>query len=167
MSLQKKRKINKSQGHLPQQGSDAGKARGMMRKGRRKRHGFTLIEMLLVVIIIGILAGGIITSLSGKSQDAKVARAHADISGSLSLALDLFDQDVGRYPSAEEGLKALVENPGGNASNWKGPYLKGGLKNDPWGNPYIYTLDAEHAGRYLLRSAGPDGQAGTEDDITE
>jgi general secretion pathway protein G len=126
---------------------------------------FTLIEMLLVVVIIGVLAGMVIPMLSGRSQEARVTRAKADISGNLSVALDLFEQDCGRYPTDSEGLSALEENP--NVAGWKGPYLKTKLKPDPWGNPYTYSVDPENSGRYLLRSSGPDGQVGNDDDITE
>lgn len=127
------------------------------------RRGFTLLEMLLVIVIIGILVGGVAVSLSGRSRQAMITRAKADVSGHLSLALDLFEQDMGRYPTEEEGLKALIENPG--SSRWNGPYLKGELVPDPWGNPYVYSRDPENPRLYTLRSAGPDGQIGTEDDI--
>src|SRR6185503_19011870 len=108
-----------------------------LRRNHRRNRGFTLVEMLLVIVIIGILAGAIVTSLSGRSQEARITRAMADMQGGLSLALDLFDFDNGRYPTSDEGLQALVENPGLPA--WKGPYLKGGLKLDPWNNPYQYS----------------------------
>ncbi|MGE5608219.1 MAG: type II secretion system major pseudopilin GspG [Bacillota bacterium] len=129
----------------------------------KSTRGFTLIEMLLVIVIIGVLAGAIVVGLSGRSEEARITRAKADLSGSLSLALDLFDQDVGRYPTADEGLKALVEDTG--IAGWKGPYLKGGLRADPWGHEYHYELDPQHARQYLLRSAGPDGQLNSEDDV--
>ena len=129
------------------------------------KKGFTLLEMLLVVVIIGILAGAVMISLSGRSQQARITTAQSDIVGKLSLALDLFETDVGRYPTEEEGLKALVENPGVNG--WKDPYLRGGLKNDPWGTPYSYSRDPEYPERYILRSAGPDEQMDTEDDIVQ
>lgn len=128
-----------------------------------RRRGFTLIEMLLVIVIIGVLAGAIVVGLSGRSEEARMTRAKADLSGSLSLALDLFDQDVGRYPTADEGLKALVDDAG--IPGWKGPYLKGGLRADPWGQPYHYEPDPQRPRQYLLRSAGPDGQLNSEDDI--
>jgi len=127
--------------------------------------GFTLIEMLLVIVIIGVLAGMVVTSLSGRSKEARITRARADIRGNLSRALDLFEQDVGRYPTSDEGLNALVTDPG--ITGWKGPYLKGGLMNDPWGKAYNYNLDSENSNIYILSSAGPDGQAGNDDDIIE
>ena len=135
-----------------------------MRVKRSRGHrGFTLVEVLLVVVIIAVLAGMLVTRLSGRSQEARITRAKADIRGQLSLALDLFEQDVGRYPTTEEGLKALVEDPG--IPGWKGPYLKGGLKPDPWGTDYSYSLNSEDLGQYVLASAGPDRQLGNNDDI--
>lgn len=135
----------------------------MHREGIIMRRGFTLIEILLVVVIIGILAGLIATRLSGRTQEARIARARADISGSLSLALDLFEQDTGRYPTSEEGLSALVTDPG--ITGWKGPYLKDGLKNDPWEMPYVYAFSETESNLYNLYSAGPDQQPNTADDI--
>jgi general secretion pathway protein G len=124
-----------------------------------------LLELLLVIVIIGILAGAIVTSLSGRSQEARIARAQADIRANLSLALDIFEQDVGRYPGDDEGLDALVRNPG--IPGWRDPYLKGGLKPDPWGTAYDYSMDTDSPNHYILRSAGPDRQLGTDDDIVE
>jgi general secretion pathway protein G len=126
--------------------------------------GFTLIEVLLVIVIIGILVSGLAVSLSGRSQEAMITRARADISGHLRLALDLFEQDLGRYPTNEEGLAALVQDTGD--PRWKGSYLTSGLVPDPWNNPYQYQIDPMNPRRYLLRSAGPDGRMGTDDDIT-
>ena len=136
-------------------------------KNRSHRHNaqsaFTLIEMLLVIVIIGILAGAVVVSLSGRSQEARITRAKSDIGGSLSLALDLFEGDVGRYPTNDEGLDALVSDPG--IPNWRGPYLKGGLKADPWGVAYAYARSTEYPEQYVLSSAGPDAQLNTGDDI--
>lgn len=127
------------------------------------KRAFTLVEMLLVIVIIGILAGALVASLGGRSQDARVARAKSDISSGIPLALDLFEQDIGRYPTSEEGLKVLVESP--NVSGWKGPYLKTGLKPDPWDKPYIYSVNPDDPRHYKLSSAGPDNRPGTEDDV--
>jgi general secretion pathway protein G len=124
---------------------------------------FTLIEMLLVIVIIGVLAGALVTSLAGRVETSRLTRAKADLAGELSLALDLFNQDVGRYPTTEEGLKALAENR--NIAGWKGPYLKSGLKPDPWGTPYSYELSPGGSTHYVIRSAGPDGQFGNADDV--
>ena len=132
--------------------------------GRRCGKGFTLIEMLLVVIIIGVLASGLAVSLSGRGEESRVARAKADISGTLSIALDLFEQNMGRYPTSDEGLKVLAQT--NSDPRWKGPYIKSNLKPDPWGHDYIYELNTETGG-YTLRSAGSDGRPNTEDDITE
>ena len=126
-------------------------------------HAFTLVEILLVVVIIGVLASVLVPKLSGHSQKARITAARADIRTQLGTALDNFELDTGRYPSDEEGLAALMQNPG--VQGWDGPYLKTELRPDPWGNEYVYRLDREHPGIYLLSSAGPDGQQGTEDDI--
>lgn len=131
---------------------------------RRNKQGFTLIEVLLVIVIIGVLSGMVITRLSGRSQEAKITRVESDLKGSISLALDLYEHDVGRYPTTDEGLSALLVDPG--VSGWRGPYLKGGLSRDPWGNHYSYSLNPDDSRRYYISSAGPDGQSGTEDDIS-
>jgi general secretion pathway protein G len=134
----------------------------MLSRPSRPSRAFTLIEMLLVIVIIGILAGSIAIGLSGRSEQARITRASSDLKSNLALALDLFEQDTGRYPSGADGLDALVEAPAG-VDNWRGPYLRGGLKPDPWGNAYEYQ---ENNGGYTIRSAGPDGQSGNKDDIT-
>jgi general secretion pathway protein G len=140
--------------------------------GRVKRLAFTLTEMLLVITIIGVLAGVLVTGLSGHTKEARVARAKADITGSIALALDLFERDLGKYPTTEEGLKALVES---GSADWRGPYLKGGLKNDPWNHPYTYACQEQtddpskpqRTQTYTLSSNGADGQPGTPDDVTQ
>lgn len=130
--------------------------------GIRRRSAFTLAELLLVVVIIGILAGMAALKLSGRSQEARIARAYSDIKGEISTALDMFEQDTGRLPTSDEGLKALMGGEG--IEGWKGPYLKA-LPTDPWGMEYQYTQDAENAASYTISSAGPDRKPGTEDDI--
>jgi general secretion pathway protein G len=128
------------------------------------RRAFTLIEMLLVIVIIGVLASGLAVSLSGRGEEARTARAKSDLAGQLSLALDLFEQDFGRYPTTEEGLNVLVQTNGD--TKWKGPYLKTGLKPDPWDHPYVYQYNAE-TGKYTVFSMGADGRSNTPDDVIE
>ena len=124
---------------------------------RISQRGFTLLELLVVMVIIGLLAGYVgprFFSQIGKSE-VKAARAQID---ALEKALDQFRLDNGRYPTTEEGLKALVERPS-TTSKWSGPYLKNAVPLDPWERPYIYKAPGEH-GEYDLSSLGKDGQAG-------
>ncbi len=120
--------------------------------------GFTLLELLVVMVIIGLLAGFVAPryfAQVGKSQ-VKVARAQID---ALDKALDQFRLDVGRYPTSEEGLQALVAPPSGEA-NWAGPYLKKAVPADPWGRPYVYQQPGTHGGDFELQSYGKDGRPG-------
>ena len=117
---------------------------------------------MLVVIIISVLAAAVIPRLSGRSEQAKVARAKSDLAA-IGVALDLYEMDVGQYPDDSAGLNALLEGHG--EENWKGPYLKKGTPSDPWGNAYLYKRDPQN-GDYSLTSPGPDRQAGGSDDIT-
>jgi general secretion pathway protein G len=131
----------------------------------RRKHGFTLVEMLLVLVILAVLAAIVIPKFSGRSQQAKVTAAHSQIS-SIELALDAFEVDTGYYPTGNAGLNALVDEPSG-AQNWKGPYLKKGIPLDPWGNPYVYNYPGKNNAKgYDIMSMGPDGRAGGDDDIT-
>jgi general secretion pathway protein G len=128
------------------------------------RKGFTLIELMLVVIIIGILVSMVVPRLVGRSEEARISAAKADISANISVALDLYELDNGHYPSTEEGLDALQTKPA-SAANWKGPYLKR-KPQDPWGNPYVYRSPGEHNSDYDLYSYGPDAAEGGGDDVT-
>lgn len=135
---------------------------------RRVRYGFTLIELMLVVVIISALAAMVVPRLAGRSQEALRGVAEADIKGNISLALKLYEVDNGRYPTTAQGLDALVKEPTGSPApkNWKGPYLEQ-EPLDPWKNPYQYHYPGTHPPRdYDLYSMGPDGKDGTEDDIT-
>lgn len=124
--------------------------------------GFTLIEILLVVIIIGILVSLVAPRLAGRSEEARKQAAKADIDVGISLALDLYEVDNGRYPQKLDDL--ITKNS--DAVNWKGPYTKKGVPKDPWGSPYIYNNPGTHnSSSYDLYSPGPDKQENTEDDI--
>ncbi len=119
--------------------------------------GFTLLELLVVMVIIGMLAGFVAPRFFaqiGKSE-TKVARAQLD---ALEKALDQYRLDVGRYPGTEQGLAALVERPSG-LTRWSGPYLKKAVPPDPWGRPYLYKSPGDH-GEFDLLSYGKDGQPG-------
>jgi general secretion pathway protein G len=128
-----------------------------------KHSGFTLLELLVVMVIIGLLAGIVAPryfSQVGKSR-VKAARAQID---SLDKALEQFRIDTGRLPSTEEGLAALNSAPPG-MTNWEGPYLKRAVPPDPWGHPYVYVQPGTHQNDFDLESYGRDGQpGGTEED---
>ena len=119
--------------------------------------GFTLLELLVVVVIIGLLAGIVAPRYFGQvgKSEVNVARAQLD---ALEKALDQYRLDVGRYPSTELGLKALVERPA-SEPKWSGPYLRKDVPPDPWGRPYVYKVPGEK-GEFDLLSYGKDGQPG-------
>lgn len=126
--------------------------------------GFTLLELLVVMVIIGLLAGFVgprFFAQIGKSE-VKTAKAQVD---ALGKALDQMRLDLGRYPTSEEGLALLVTNPG-NDNRWSGPYLSKGVPMDPWGRPYLYVFPGKH-GDFDLLSYGKDGQAGGEGDAQD
>ena len=108
----------------------------------KNQAGFTLMEMIIVVVIIGLLAGLVAPNLIKRQGQAesKTARAQIELFGT---ALDTFRLDVGRYPTSQEGLAALMQKPGG-ADRWDGPYLKKDLPPDPWGKPYVYKSPGDH-----------------------
>lgn len=122
-----------------------------------KTQGFTLLELLVVMVIIGLLAGYVgpkYFEQIGKSE-TKTARAQID---SLGKALDQYRIDVGQYPTTEQGLASLNKNVA-NDAKWAGPYLKKSVPNDPWNKPYLYKSPGEH-GDFDLYSFGKDGQQG-------
>jgi general secretion pathway protein G len=126
--------------------------------GRDSERGFTLVEILVVITIIGLIMGLIGPRVLNYLGESKVKTAKIQLL-SFSGALDLFYLDVGRYPSTSEGLAALVRRPPG-VSSWNGPYLKGGaVPNDPWNGPYLYRAPGER-GPYDIVSYGSDGQEG-------
>jgi|ERR1700742_4201371 general secretion pathway protein G len=120
--------------------------------------GFTLVEMLVVITIIGLIMGLIGPRVLNYLSESKVKAARIQLQ-SFASALDLYYLDAGRYPSTAEGLAALVKQTPGVAA-WNGPYLKGGsVPTDPWNNPYVYRAPGEH-GPYDILSYGSDGQEG-------
>jgi len=124
----------------------------------RRSFGFTLLELLVVMVIIGLLAGFVAPRYFEQVDKSRVKAAHAQIDA-LDKALEQFRLDVGRLPTTEEGLAALNTAPNGLA-NWGGPYLKKAVPLDPWGHPYIYAQPGTHQNDFDLLSYGRDGQAG-------
>ena len=130
-----------------------------IRNLKTKNQGFTLLELLVVMVIIGLLAGYVgpkYFEQIGKSEN-KTAKAQID---ALGKALDQYRIDTGRYPSSEQGLSALYKKPS-NEPKWSGPYLKKNIPNDPWDKPYLFKSPGEH-GDYDLYTLGKDGQLGGE-----
>ncbi len=133
------------------------------------RAGFTLIELLVVVVIIGILAAVVGPRFFGKTEQAKVAAAKAQIEN-FSISLDSYQLDTGDYPSTQQGLQALITKPSSPPipKNWRGPYLrKKDVPLDPWGNPYVYTYPAKNGPDFDLLSYGKDGKPGGTGDNAE
>lgn len=125
----------------------------------RKYSGFTLLELLVVMVIIGLLAGYVGPKYFAQIGKSETKTASAQINA-LGKALDQYRIDTGHYPSTEQGLGALYTQPSDEA-DWSGPYLKKKVPNDPWKKPYIYKSPGEH-GDYDLQSYGKDGQVGGE-----
>ncbi|UCH81894.1 MAG: type II secretion system major pseudopilin GspG [Nitrospiraceae bacterium] len=124
------------------------------------QRGFTLIELMVVMIILGLLAALVVPKMFGKLETAKTNAAYAQIE-LFGTALDSYRLDVGKYPSSSEGLESLI-SPVSGAEEWNGPYLrKNEIPLDPWGNPYIYESPGTH-GDYDLYSLGADNSEGGE-----
>jgi general secretion pathway protein G len=127
-------------------------------RGRRAEAGFTLVEILVVITIIGLIMSLVGPRVLSYLSDSQVKTARIQIQG-FSAALDLYYLDNGRYPSSSEGLNALTQKPDG-AATWNGPYLNGNaVPKDPWGRPYVYKVPGQH-GPYEVVSLGPEGREG-------
>ena len=134
---------------------------------QRRRQAFTLVEMLLVLVIIGVLAAIVIPKIAGRGEDARIQATKAQIQN-FSTALGVFEIDNGNYPRGKDGLKDLLQAPS-DARNWKGPYLENltEVPLDSWQNQFIYECPGKHnPSGYDLMSTGPDGREGGDDDIT-
>jgi general secretion pathway protein G len=123
----------------------------------KRDSGFTLLELLVVMVIIGLLAGYVGPKYFSQIGKSEIKATRAQIDG-LEKALDQYRLDNGHYPNTEQGLTALITRPA-NEKRWDGPYLKKGIPPDPWGNPYIYKMPGEHS-EFDLLSYGKDGQPG-------
>lgn len=127
-----------------------------MIQARRSEAGFTLLEILVVIVILGLLIGLVAPAALRQLGGARVSVARQSIER-IGSVLDLFKLDVGSYPTTEQGLTALAEPPRGIAS-WNGPYIKGGVPVDPWGHAWTYRAPSGRSGHdYDLCSAGPSG----------
>ncbi len=130
-----------------------------------KRKAFTLIELMVVILILGILAAMIVPKVVGRAADAKVAKTKSDIA-TLHGELEKFRLDSDRYPTTQEGLQALVTAPA-NSKNWKGPYTDK-LSNDGWNNPYVYEYPGPGGkDSFSLMSYGSDGAPGGDGDAAD
>lgn len=134
----------------------------MKDRNDKKRHrscaGFTIIELMLVVVILGVLAAVVAGQFKGRGKKARINATRASISA-IGTAIDLYEVDTGRYPPS---LQSLVSNDG--SQNWLGPYIRGGVPVDAWGTTFGYTQQGDSG--YKITSAGPDLQMGGSDDIT-
>ncbi|MBI2206841.1 MAG: type II secretion system major pseudopilin GspG [Candidatus Rokubacteria bacterium] len=142
----------------PQRSQPARRSRaGARHRALANQRGFTLVELLVVIIVLGLLVGLVGPRLFGRVGQSKTATARAQVE-LFGAALDQYRLDVGAYPATSDGLDALVRNP--NKPKWNGPYLKKSVPKDPWGNPYKYRCCPGQHGDYDLWSDGGDGAPG-------
>jgi general secretion pathway protein G len=135
------------------------------KKRKCNRHGFTMVELMAMLIIIGLLAALVVTKVTSKIDQARVTTTKANLK-MLHAAVNQFKMDTGRFPNEDVGLMELVEQPA-DITNWEpGGYLETTeIPADGWGNPFIYEAYPESGKEFAIRSAGPDGEEGTEDDL--
>jgi len=135
-----------------------------MTLNRRRRSGFTLLELVVVIIVLGLLAGIVAPQIIGRLSEAKSTTARTQIE-LLSAALDGYRLDNGSYPTTDQGLAALRERPtrAPVPTNWRGPYIRKAVPLDPWGRPYLYRVPGErNPSAFDLESLGRDGKVGGE-----
>lgn len=139
-----------------------------MNKTRKTTHrsaGFSILELLLVLVILTILAGIVAFRFTGTTEKANISAAEAQLNN-LKSALKRYEIAIGKYPTQQQGLEALTKLPSGvDETKWE-RFMDETVKNDPWGNPYVYKFPGDHNNDYDLYSWGPDGKDGTDDDIT-
>lgn len=134
----------------------------MSNRPRRDETGFTLLELLVVIAILGLLIGLVAPAALRQLGSARTSVAKQSIERIASV-LDMYKLDIGRYPTTDQGLRALVERPT-NVSNWNGPYVKGNVPVDPWNHPYVYRDPSARAGNeFDLCSEGPSGTGGDQE----
>ena len=138
----------------------------MNKQVRKRQDGFTLIEVMVVIVILGIMAALVVPNLVGRQDQAQVTAARSDIAA-IGNALDLYRLDNNTYPSTEQGLEALIEKPSGfpEPRNWRSPYLRKKLPDDPWGNPYQYLSTDRGFELFSYGADGQEGGEGTSEDI--
>jgi general secretion pathway protein G len=133
----------------------------MNRRSRRNERGFTLLELLVVIAILGLLIGLVAPAALRQLGSARTSVARQSIER-ISSILDIYKLDVGSYPTTDQGLRALVEQPTG-VSTWSGPYVKSGVPVDPWNHPYVYREPSSRAGHdFDLCSNGSSGNGGSD-----
>jgi len=136
------------------------------RQHGRNISGFTLIELMLVMVILATMAAIVLPKFTGRAKQAKITAAKTQIA-QFEVALDAFEIDVGRYPTTTEGLRALVEKPATDSDGWLQPYIKRDVPQDPWESEYVYKYPGQYnQDGYDLYSMGPDRKLGGDDDIT-
>ena len=131
-----------------------------LRRKSSKQSGFTLIELLVVLVILGMLAGLVGPRIFGNVDKSKVKTANTQVQ-MLRGALQTYRLDVGSYPNTEQGLNALIKNPG-DVRSWAGPYLEDQIPKDPWENDYVYKSPVDNLQGFALYSLGADGKEGGE-----
>jgi general secretion pathway protein G len=130
------------------------------------RRGFTLLEILVVLAIIGLLVGVLVNHVGGSFNTGQSSTAKIFVNSTVKTVLVRYRIDMGDYPSTAEGLEAIISAPASKAEKWKGPYIEGGLPRDPWNEPYGYRYPGtRNKTGYDVFSKGPDKTEGTPDDI--